>query len=197
VLAGSAPILLVMRMRRRRMVLFAEQLPDSLDLIRAALQAGHGFLAAIQVVVEEFPDPIAEELRDVAEEIRLGLTPREALYHLIERVDDPNLPILVVGILVTQEVGGNLAEVLNNVSYTIRERFKLLREIRTMTAQGRLSGGVLTSLPFLVAAGFYLFNPTYFGPMIERTTGHYMIAYALVSIILGHLVIRRIVNMRV
>ena len=91
------------------------------------------------MVAEEFPNPIAAELTEVAEEIRLGLTVREALQHLVERMEDPNLPILTTGVVITQEVGGNLAEVLDNISYTIRERFKLLREVRVMTAQGRLS----------------------------------------------------------
>src|SRR6266516_4906497 len=129
VFAGLLPLMIVLRLRRRRMALFGEQLPDALDLIRAALQAGHGFLSALQVVAEEFPDPIASELTEVAEEIRLGLTVREALQHLTERMEDPNPPTLATGVVITQEVGGNLAEVLDNISYTIRERFKLLREV--------------------------------------------------------------------
>ncbi len=197
VIAGLIPLMIVMRMRRKRMSLFAEQLPDALDLIRAALQAGHGFLSALQVVAEEFPDPIAAELTEVAEEIRLGLTVREALQHLIERMEDPNLPILATGVVITQEVGGNLAEVLDNISYTIRERFKLLREVRVMTAQGRLSGMVLTGLPFLVSVCLVLFSPEYFKPMIETRTGWYMMGYGLVSILLGHVVIQRIVRIKV
>ncbi len=98
--------------------------------MRAALQAGHSFVAALSVVADEFPDPIAEEFRTVGEEIRLGLPLREALYQLRERVDDTNVPILIVGILVAQETGGNMAEVLDNIAYTIRERFKLLRDAR-------------------------------------------------------------------
>jgi len=196
-LAGIVPIVVVNRMRSRRMALFSEQLPDALDLLRAALQAGHGLLTAIQVVSDEFPDPIASELREVAEEVRLGLPLRDALYHLTERVDDPNLPILTIGLLITQEVGGNLAEVLDNITYTIRERFKLLREIRVMTAQGRLSGMVLTALPFIVAVAMVFLSPEYFLVLIERPTGHWMIGYALVSILMGHLIIRRLVNAKV
>src|SRR5262245_59183380 len=186
-LAGWIPILVISRMRGRRLARFSEQLPDALDLIRAALQAGHGFVSALQVVAQEFPDPISWEFSEVAEEIRLGLPLRDALYHLIDRVDDPNLPILVIGVLITQEVGGNLAEVINNTSYTIRERFKLMREIRTMTAQGRLSGLVLTALPFLVGTALFFWNPVYFTVMLERPAGHMMLAYALVSILVGHL----------
>jgi len=197
VIAGSIPLLVVSRLRSRRLALFSEQLPDALDLIRAALQAGHGFIAALQVVAQEFPNPIAQEFSDVAEEVRLGLPLRDALYHLIDRVEDPNLPILVVGVLITQEVGGNLAEVLDNITYTIRERFKLLREVRVLTAQGRLSGLVLTVLPFLVGIVMFVWNQVYFGPMIENPTGRLMLAYALGSIMFGHLVIRRIVRIKV
>ncbi len=195
--AGLLPVMVVLRLRRKRLGLFAEQLPDALDLIRAALQAGHGFLSALQVVAEEFPDPIAGELREVAEEIRLGLTVREALQHLVERMEDPNLPILTTGVIITQEVGGNLAEVLDNISYTIRERFKLLREVRVMTAQGRLSGMVLTGLPFLVATLLILFNREYFRPMIETTAGWWMMGYGICSILFGHIVIQRIVRIKV
>jgi len=197
VIAGLTPLMIVLQLRRKRLALFSEQLPDGLDLIRAALQAGHGFLSALQVVAEEFPDPIAGEFTEVAEEIRLGLTVREALQHLIERVEDPNLPILAAGVVITQEVGGNLAEVLDNISYTIRERFKLLREVRVLTAQGRLSGLVLTALPFLVATCLVLFNAEYFRPMIETKTGMYMMGYGILSIALGHLVIQRIVRIKV
>ncbi len=195
--AAVAPLIIISRMRSKRLALFGEQLPDALDLIRAALQAGHGFVSALQVVADEFPDPIAGELREVAEEMRLGLSMREALYHLMERMNDPNLPILTVGVLITQEVGGNLAEVLNNVSYTIRERFKLIRETRVMTAQGRLSGLVLTALPFLVAVGLFFLNPSYFLPMLQTRTGLMMIGYALMSLLMGHLFIQRIVRIRI
>jgi len=186
VIAGLLPLMIVLRLRRKRMALFGEQLPDALDLIRAALQAGHGF-----------PDPIAAELTEVAEEIRLGLTVREALQHLTERMEDPNLPILATGVVITQEVGGNLAEVLDNISYTIRERFKLLREVRVLTAQGRLSGMVLTGLPFFVALSLILFNPEYFKPMMESRTGLYMMGYGIGSIALGHVLIQRIVRIKV
>jgi tight adherence protein B len=194
---AGLPLLIVQRKRHTRMRLFSEQLPDALDLVRAALQAGHSFVAALLVVADEFPDPIAQEFRTLAEEIRLGLPMRDALYHLRDRVDDTNVPILVVGILIGQEVGGNLAEVLENITHTIRERFKLLRGVQVMTAQGRLSGGVLTILPIAVGLFMYFLNPTYFAPMLEKQTGLYMLGYSLASIVIGHLVIQRIVRIRV
>src|SRR3989442_11345149 len=195
VVAGGLPLMIVRRMQRKRNRLFSDQLPDALDLIRAALQAGHSLSSALYVVADEFPDPIAPEFREVAEEMRLGLPMRDALYNLTERVDDSNLPILIIGILVTQEIGGNLAEGLNNISHTIRERFKLLREAKVMTAQGKMSGNLLSALPFCVAIGVFLMNPTYFSPMLHTTTGLYMLGYAVVSIVIGHVVISRITTL--
>jgi tight adherence protein B len=194
---GAAPLFVVRRMRNKRLTKFAEQLPDALDLIRAALQAGHALSSALNVVANEFPDPIAEEFREVAEEVRLGLPLRDALNHLADRMEDENLPILTVGILVTQEVGGNLAEVLDNISYTIRERFKLLRETRVLTAQGRLSGYLLSFLPFGVGVGIWLMNPKYFAPMVETPAGRGMMVYCAISILLGHIVMSRIVKIKV
>lgn len=196
-LAGSVPLLVVARMRRTRTLRFAEQLPDSLDLIRAALQAGHGLVAACGVVGETLADPVAQEYRYLCEEVRLGLPLRDALVNLTHRVRDENLPILVVGILTAQEVGGNLAEVVDNIAHTIRERAKLQRDVLSLTAQGRLSGGVLTALPILVGFAMFTFNPKYFMPMIEETAGHYMMIYAALSILAGHFVIRRIVRVPV
>jgi tight adherence protein B len=194
---GFLPILVVSRMRAKRLRLFGEQLPDSLDLVRSALQAGHGLMAALQVVAETFPDPVATEFRYITEEVKLGLPFREALYNLAARVGDPNLPILVVGILTAQDVGGNLAEVIDNITYTIRERAKLQRDIMVLTAQGRLSGLVLTGLPFFVGGFMYLTNPTYFNPMVERHAGHLMMMYGIASLLVGHFLVRRIVNIRV
>jgi len=197
VVAGAIPLLVVQRIRRKRTWRFAEQLPEALDLMRSALQAGHGFAGAMTVAAETFPDPISHEFRCTVEEMRLGLPISNALYNLVERVPDRNLPILAVGVLVAQDSGGNMAEVLDNIAYTIRERFKLFREIRVMTAQGRLSGQVLTALPFFGGLFLYFFNPTYLRPLIEKPAGHYLIAYGLVSLLIGHLFIRRIVAIRV
>jgi len=191
------PIAFIRRMRTKRLSLFAEQLPDALDLVRAALQAGHSFGVALKVVAEEFPDPVATEFDTIAEEMKLGLPLRDALLGLQDRVDDPNVPVLVVGVLVVQESGGNLAEVLGNVSHTVRERFKLLRDVEVMTAQGKLSGGMLTVLPIGVGTMLYVIAPEYFDAMFAEPTGHYMLAYAAVSILVGHLIIQRIVKIKV
>jgi len=197
VAAGSLPFVVLSRMRRKRATQFAEQLPDALDLMRSALQAGHGLVGCFSLIADEFPEPVAGEFREVAEEVRLGLPMREALQNLSERIDNPDTPLLAVGLLVAQDVGGNLAEVLENISYTIRERFKLLRDVRVLTAQGRLSGMVLTVLPFLVAAAMYTLSPEYMAPMLNEPLGHKMMAYVLVSVVVGHFMIRRIVNIKV
>jgi tight adherence protein B len=197
VILAMIPVMVVSRMRTTRLRLFAEQLPDSLDLVRSALQAGHGLVAALQVVAETFPDPVATEMRYIIEEVRLGLPFRDALYNMAMRVPDPNVPILVVGILTAQDVGGNLAEVIDNVTYTIRERAKLQRDILVLTAQGRLSGLVLTGLPFVVGTFMFLYNPSYFGPMVQRRVGQMMLLYGVVSLMIGHFLVRRIVKIQV
>lgn len=194
---AAVPLLVVERLRKKRMKMFSEQLPDALDLMRSALQAGHSFITALKVVADEFPSPIAEEFDTVAEEMRLGLPMREALMGLQNRVDDANVPVMVVGVLVSSETGGNLAEVLDNVAHTVRERFKLLRDVQVMTAQGRLSGLLLTSLPFFVAGAMTIIAPGYLDPLIDRQIGHYMIGYCLLSILIGHLWIQRIVRIKV
>ncbi len=165
--------------------------------MRAALQAGHRFISALKIVAEEFPDPIAAEFDTVAEEMKLGLPVREALFGLQDRVDDPNVPVLVVGVLVVQESGGNLTEVLDNVAHTVRERFKLLRDTEVMTAQGKLSGGLLTLLTILVAMLLWSISPEYFDAMLAKKSGHYMIGYAAFSIVLGHMMIQKIVRIKV
>lgn len=196
-IAGCVPILMVFRRKRIRAIAFAEQLPDALDLIRAAIQAGHGFATALMVVANEFPDPIAAEFREVSEETRLGLSLREALRNLNERIDDPDLPMLIIGVLIAEDSGGNLAEVLDNIGHTVRERFKMSRDVRTMTAQGRLSGMVLTALPFIVGLVSYFLNPGYFRPMLTNPIGQYMLVYAFVSILIGHIVVQRIARIDV
>jgi len=194
---GALPILIVSRIRHRRLVQFQEQLPDALDLIRSALQAGHGLVAAIQVASETLSDPVASELRYVVEEIRLGLTLREALYHLAERVGDPNVPLLIVGILVSQEVGGNLAEVVDNTAITIRERAKLQRDIRVLTAQSRFSAALLSFLPVAVGLFMATFNRAYFEPMVSTPSGVRLLAFSALLLVAGQLTIRRIIRFRV
>jgi len=194
---GLIPILVVARIRRKRLLLFQEQLPDALDLIRSALQAGHGLITAMQVASETLPDPVGMELRYVVEESRLGLPLRDALYHLSERVGDPNVPLLIVGILVSQEVGGNLAEVVDNTAITIRERAKLQRDVRVLTAQSRFSALILTGLPIAVGLFMATFNRTYFDPMLTTETGWRLMGFAAFLILSGHLIIRRIIRFRV
>jgi tight adherence protein B len=191
------PILVITRIRSKRLLLFQEQLPDALDLLRSALQAGHGLIASMQVASETLPDPVASELRYVVEEVRLGLAMRDALHHLVERVGDPNIPLLIVGILVSQDVGGNLAEVVDNTATTIRERARLQRDVRVLTAQSRFSAGVLTVLPIGVALLMATFNRTYFEPMLTTQSGFRLLILTVMLILTGHLLIRRIIRFRV
>jgi len=197
IIGAMTPLFVINRMKKKRSEHFSEQLPDALDLIGSALRAGHALAGGFSIVAEEFPDPIAQEFRDVTDELRVGLTLREALQNMSARIEDRNLPILIVAILIAQETGGNMAEVLSNTSNTIRERFRMLRDMDAMTAQGRMSGGVLTALPIMVGGLMYFVNGKYFDPMITTTPGNYMLAYAAGSIILAHFTIKKIVKIDV
>jgi tight adherence protein B len=193
----ALPAGIVYRRRAWRARRFAEQLPDALDLVRAALQAGHGLFSACALVGEEFPEPIAREFRELTHEIRHGLPLREALANLCERVDNPELPLLATGILIAQDTGGNLAEVLDNIACTIRERFKLVRDMQVLTAQGRFSGLVLTVLPVGVGLLLAVTSPGYFLPMLGDPVGRKALLYAALSLVCGHLVIRRLTRLEV
>ena len=135
---------------------FSDQLPDALDLVRAALQAGHGLMAAMSVVAEEFPDPVAEEFRDVIEEVRLGGELEGAMNKVADRMNSTDLRWTVMAIAIHRQVGGNLVEVLRNTVDTMRERAQMRRQVRALSAEGRLSAYILIALPVLMGAYMFL-----------------------------------------
>ena len=195
--AGSLPISNVVRRKRRRVKLFVEQFPDALDLMTSALRAGHAFTGAIQMVAEEMPDPVAVEFKDTFDEQNLGLSFKEALLNLTERVDSLDLKFFVIAMVIQRETGGNVAEILEKISYTIRERFKILGQLRSLTAEARLSGIVLALLPICVGLILLLVNPTYILFLFRDHVGHYMLGSAIGLQIIGYIWIRRIVSIDV
>jgi tight adherence protein B len=196
-LAGSLPITNVVRRKRRRVKLFVEQFPDALDLMTSALRAGHAFTGAIQMVGEEMPDPVAVEFKDTFDEQNLGLSFKEALLNLTERVDSLDLKFFVIAMIIQRETGGNVAEILGKISYTIRERFKILGQLRALTAEARLSGIILALLPICVGLILLLVNPSYVLFLFRDHVGHYMIGIAISLQIFGYIWIRRVVNIEV
>jgi tight adherence protein B len=194
---AAVPLLLVMRKRRKRFRLFLEQLPDALELMVRSLQAGHSFSSALQMVATEMPDPISREFGKAYEEQNLGLNIKIALENLVERVPILDLKLCVTAVLIQREIGGNLSEVLQNISHTIRERFRIQGEIRVKSAQARLSGYIVSALPFFLFFWINIVNPKYMNSLYEHEWGMTILGGAIVMQVIGWLIIKKIVNIEV
>lgn len=183
--------------RYRRQKAFEEQLEDVLTLLTGALRAGYSLLHALNLVVDEIPPPASEEFRRVIREVGLGLSLTEALENLVERVDSRDLELMVAAIAIQQEVGGNLATILDTISETIRERVRIQGEIRTLTTQQKMTGYILALLPVIVGVVLYLINPEYMGQMFKPGITRIIPMVAAIGMLLGFLIIRRIVDIEV
>jgi tight adherence protein B len=185
-LIGAAmPVLYVWRARSSRFGLFAQQLPDALQMMKNSLQAGHTLDRAMLVIAEEMPDPIALEFRETIEELHLGVPVKRAVQNLTMRVIDDNLNIFAAALLVQREVGGNLSQLLGNLAETIRERFRINQEVKSLTAEGRYSGYVVAALPIALAMVINLIQPDYLDPLIRTETGNQLIKAAIALEITG------------
>lgn len=191
------PYLYVRRARARRLRRFEELLPEAIDLMGRALRAGHPFTAGIKLVGEESAPPVSTEFERLFEEQRFGLPLPDALLGLADRISSLDVRIFITAVLIQREVGGNLAEVLDKLGYTIRERFRIRREIRTRTAQGRMTGYLLAVLPFAAGALLFAINPHYMMPLFKETLGHILIAAALILQMIGFFWIKKIVDIEV
>ena len=197
VIGASIPYMVVKRRAAARMDKFEEQLPDAIDLMTRAIRAGHPINAGFQMVAEEASEPTAGEFRRVFEEQRFGLPFEDAVYGLADRVPLVDTRIMATAMLVQREVGGNLAEVLGNLAHVVRERFKIRRQLRVITAQGRLSGYVLAALPIFVGLAIYLLNQEYATLLFTHPLGKVMLVIAVVMQVMGYLWIRKIVNIEI
>ena len=197
VLLGASPTVYVLAKRKKRFGRFEQGLPEAIDLIVSALRAGHSLVSAIGLVGNESPDPIGPEFKICFDEQNYGLDLRIAMENLIVRVPLQDLRIIVTAILIQRSSGGNLAEVLDKAAYLVRERFRLKRQVQTHTAQGRLTGWILTFLPAVLGIGLYLVNPETMSLLWRREFGRELLYSAGVMTIIGALVIRKIVNMEV
>jgi tight adherence protein B len=195
--AANAPYLSLVAKRKARLHRFATVLPDAIDLLARALRAGHAVTAAIEMVAKEVPDPVGAEFRRVFEEQNFGLPLREALLNLAKRVPVADLQFLVTAMLVQKETGGNLAEVLDKAGAVIRERSRLLGQLRIYTAQGRLTGWILGLLPFIVFALMNFLNPGYAHTLIDDPIGRKAIWLGLGLMAIGVWMIRKIVDIKV
>lgn len=185
------PAFIVSRARRKRFNVFAAQLPDALTMMKNSLQAGHTLDRAMLAVAEEMPDPIALEFRETIEELHLGVPIKRAIQNLTMRVVDDNLSIFAAALLVQREVGGNLGQLLGNLSETIRERFRINQEVRTLTAEGRMSGYIVGVLPIALAMVIKMIQPDYLDPLIETEGGHTLLKIAAFLEVTGFYFIRK------
>lgn len=183
--------------RDRRLRQLDRQLPDAVDLIARALRAGHAFPSALQMAGEELPAPIGGEFRIAFEEINYGVPINDALLNLATRVPSDDLRFFVIAVLLQRETGGNLAEILDNISMLIRERFKLMGTVRVLSAEGRMSAWILTLLPIATGLVINLVNPRFMAVLWKDEAGLKLVALAAVLMIFGILWMRKIIRIRV
>ncbi len=178
----------------RRLKTFNAGLPDAVDMMARALRAGHSMTASINVIAEQSAEPVRSEFSEVFKQQNFGLPIRDAMSQMLDRVPSQDLRVLVTGILVQKETGGNLAEILDRTAHTIRERLKIQGEIRTHTAQGRMTGYILCALPLIMLVIINFLNPGYSRVLVENPTGR-MLSYLGVGLLVaGGLIIRQIIN---
>jgi tight adherence protein B len=195
-LCGAVPLIRVHMQKARRLRAFIRAFPDTLDMMTSAIKAGHAFNQAMQLVGDEAPYPIGIEFKRTFEQYNLGINLREALLNMTSRVDSLDLKLFVTAILLQRETGGNLAEILEKISYTIRERFKLIGQIKTYTAQGRMSAWIVGTLPIVFVLAISALNPAYLEPLLQEKLGHMMIGLSAFLQAAGLLLIRKIVRIK-
>jgi tight adherence protein B len=195
--AASIPFVHVWWMRKKRFDSFLEHLPDALDLMSRGLSAGHGFAEAMHMVSTEMPEPIATEFRKTYEEQNLGLSLKLALENLVDRIPLLDLRMCITAVLIQRETGGNLAEILEKVAYTIRERFRIMGDLKTLTTSSRMSAWLLCALPIGVTLVITAMNPDYMAILWKDYRGHYLIATALFLQVTGMLIVRKILRIKI
>ena len=196
-LAAALPFVHVWWKRKQRFDAFLEHLPDALDLMSRGLSAGHAFSEALHMVSAEMPEPIASEFRKTYEEQNLGLSLKLALDNLTQRMPLLDLKMCVTAVLIQRETGGNLAEILEKVAYTIRERFRIMGDLKTLTTSSRMSAWLLCGLPIFVTFAITAMNPEYMSILWVDQRGHYLIATALFLQVTGMLIVRKILRIKI
>ncbi|HLJ93315.1 MAG TPA: type II secretion system F family protein [Gemmataceae bacterium] len=191
------PFLWVLNKRRVRLKKFASQLPDALELVARALRAGHSLGAGMHVVAEEMPSPISDEFGRVYEEQNLGIPVEDSLRNICERIPNLDLRFFVTSVAIQRQTGGDLAEILDKIGHVIRERYRILGQVKALTAEGRLSGVVLIALPFVLFLVMLHIKPDYVQVLWTDPLGIKMSVFGLIMQILGALVIKKIINIRV
>lgn len=188
---GSLPLLYIRMKKRERMRKFEQQLPEGLDFLARALKAGHAFTGSMKLATENFEEPLGTEFARTLDEVNFGISTNEALKNLLDRVDSQDLRYFVVSVILQRETGGNLAEIMESISHIIRERFKFRDKIRVLSAEGKLSGVLLCSLPLLTICYLQLVNPTYLTILLTERTGQIIAIVSASMMCLGILLMRK------
>jgi tight adherence protein B len=187
-----APVIWLKQTQSRRLSAFQDQLPDAIDMVVAAMRAGYSFQAAMKFIGDEMPAPLGPEFSRFFDEQRLGMDVRVALLSLQDRVESTDLKMFITAVVIQRETGGNLAEVLTNISDVMRQRADVHREVETLTADSKLSARILSALPVFVFIAILAMNPDFLRPMIVEPIGRLMLAYAAISVALGYWMMMRI-----
>ncbi len=197
VMGALLPLIWLLLRRKRRFKQFGKQLPDALELIARALRSGHSLASGLHVVVEEMPNPIAMEFGQAYEEQNLGVPIEQALKSMLVRMPNMDLKFFVTAVSIQKTAGGDMAEILDKISYIIRERFKIMGQVQALTGEGRISGVVLMALPIALFFAVYYLNPDYCMLLFTEELGRKMIAVAVVLQVLGAVCIKKIVNIKI
>jgi tight adherence protein B len=193
-LLGAIPIMYIRWVRAKRLTKFEEQLPDAIDLFNRSMRAGHNIHSGLETIAQESFDPIKMEFRKVLEELALGSQVDAALHNLGGRVPLIDLKFFITGLILQRQTGANMVQVLENLSMLTRERLNLAAKLKAATAQQRLSAGLLCSLPIVVGIGFWFLKPEYIRLLYTDEIGSKFLTYAIISEIVGILVIRKLAN---
>jgi tight adherence protein B len=193
----AAPFLVLKVKRRRRLNTFEEQFPEALDLISRALKAGHAFATGLKMVADEVGEPVGPEFRKTFDEQNFGLPLKDALDNLTQRIPLLDVRFFATAVMIQRETGGNLSEILENLGHVVRERFKILRQVRVYTAHGRLTGYVLLALPAFLAVALMFINPDHMNLLFRERMGQQMLMAAIVMQTVGYLWIQRVIKIEV
>ena len=193
-LLGGLPIFYILRVRRRRLRKFEENFPDAIDLFNRSMKAGHNIHAGLDTLASETLDPVRMEFRKVVEELALGSPVEDALRNLGQRIPLIDLKFFITGLILQRQTGANMVQVLENLALLIRERLNLAAKMKAATAQQRFSAGLLCAMPLVVGLGFWVLKPEYIMLLYTDETGSKFLTYAIISEIIGILVIRKIAS---
>jgi len=183
--------------RKKRLKVFEEQFPEALDVLSRAIRAGHAFQTALGMAADEMPAPVGPELKKTFDQQNYGLPLKEALNDLAERVNLLDVRFFVTAVLIQRDTGGNLSEILDNLAHVVRERFKILRQVRVHTAHGRFTGYVLLTLPAFLAVALSWINPDHMGLLFSERMGQMMLIVAMVLQVVGYFWIRQVIKIEV